>query len=418
MRVVPKAARAARRIENAALPDPFGAAAAPDPGAVARRPARSDSAPAAAPAAGPRSAAQQLGVIRGVVGARACIASRDGFRARRRARPPRARSHRRAPRAPVAAPRGAPSTRRSRRKVDAGLLRRATPERRTGSTSSNGRPASSAANSRSLPALPVRDDQPAQAARALCCASCNRAMPCEARSSKRSSSWRRKACPSAVPCTSTKPPPLSSSRRSCRFRRSNPRHSRDPGQRRRGRCPPRRPRPGRAADWCSVRAASSSVSTASASATKPPVIAAVRVPPSACSTSQSSVTVRSPSAFKIDHGAQRATDQPLDLLRAARSACRARPRARERVWVARGSMPYSAVTQPCPSRAGTRARRPRRSPCRAPASRRMPPAPSLRRAPCSRARSDSGAQLIGRAAARSHAHAARQRSAAALVLSL
>ena len=42
----------------------------------------------------------------------------------------------------------------------------------------------------------------------------------------------------------------------------------------------------------------SSVSMASASATNPPVMAAVRVPPSACSTSQSMVTVRSPKPFK------------------------------------------------------------------------------------------------------------------------
>ena len=40
------------------------------------------------------------------------------------------------------------------------------------------------------------------------------------------------------------------------------------------------------------------LSTASAKATKAPVIEAVRVPPSACSTSQSRVTVRSPSAFR------------------------------------------------------------------------------------------------------------------------
>ena len=47
------------------------------------------------------------------------------------------------------------------------------------------------------------------------------------------------------------------------------------------------------------------------------MIDAVRVPPSACSTSQSSVTVRSPSAREIERGAQRAADQPLDFLRAA-----------------------------------------------------------------------------------------------------
>ena len=46
------------------------------------------------------------------------------------------------------------------------------------------------------------------------------------------------------------------------------------------------------------------------------MIAAVRVPPSACSTSQSRVMVRSPSALAVDAGAQRAADQALDLQRA------------------------------------------------------------------------------------------------------
>ena len=83
------------------------------------------------------------------------------------------------------------------------------------------------------------------------------------------------------------------------------------------------------------------------SATQAPVIDAVRVPPSASSTSQSTVICRSPSAPQVDHGAQRPADQPLDLLRPARLLARAASR-RVRVVVARGSMPYSAVTQPCP----------------------------------------------------------------------
>ncbi len=60
----------------------------------------------------------------------------------------------------------------------------------------------------------------------------------------------------------------------------------------------------------------SSQATASCAATKAPVIAAVRVPPSACSTSQSSEIVRSPSGREVEHAAQRAADQALDLLRA------------------------------------------------------------------------------------------------------
>ncbi len=83
------------------------------------------------------------------------------------------------------------------------------------------------------------------------------------------------------------------------------------------------------------------------SATQAPVIAAQRVPPSACSTSQSRVKVRSP------------RPRSSTTLRSARPIRRwiscvrppcfpvAASRA-ERVCVARGSIPYSAVTQPLP----------------------------------------------------------------------
>jgi hypothetical protein len=47
----------------------------------------------------------------------------------------------------------------------------------------------------------------------------------------------------------------------------------------------------------------------------------------------------------VDPGAQGASDQPLDFLRASALLAR-RASRRMRVWVARGSMPYSAVTQP------------------------------------------------------------------------
>ena len=60
------------------------------------------------------------------------------------------------------------------------------------------------------------------------------------------------------------------------------------------------------------------------------MIDAVRVPPSACSTSQSMVMVRCPSAARSIDGAQRAPDQPLDLLAAS-----ARPRDAARVGRAR-----------------------------------------------------------------------------------
>src|SRR5580658_1136982 len=90
-----------------------------------------------------------------------------------------------------------------------------------------------------------------------------------------------------------------------------------------------------------------SCSQACERATNAPVMAAVRVPPSACSTSQSSVTVRSPSALRSTTARSErpmrrwiSWVRPLCLPRAASRAVR--------VWVARGSMPYSAVIQPCP----------------------------------------------------------------------
>jgi len=86
---------------------------------------------------------------------------------------------------------------------------------------------------------------------------------------------------------------------------------------------------------------------ASPMATKAPVIDAVRVPPSAWITSQSRKMVRSPSFFHVGHGAKRAANQPLNLVRApTRSAFR--DSRGVRVRVERGSMPYSLVTQPLP----------------------------------------------------------------------
>src|SRR5665811_703557 len=89
------------------------------------------------------------------------------------------------------------------------------------------------------------------------------------------------------------------------------------------------------------------VSMASASATYAPVIAAVLVPPSAWSTSQSRTIVFSPNAF-VSMTARRL--RPI-----SREISWVRPPIRpltdsrsERVFVARGSMAYSAVTQPSP----------------------------------------------------------------------
>src|SRR5574340_1515410 len=74
---------------------------------------------------------------------------------------------------------------------------------------------------------------------------------------------------------------------------------------------------------------------------------AQRVPPSACSTSQSMCSVRSPSFFRST------TARRLRPIRRwiswVRPDCLPRAASRSvRVWVERGSMPYSAVTQPSP----------------------------------------------------------------------
>src|SRR5215210_2452579 len=86
---------------------------------------------------------------------------------------------------------------------------------------------------------------------------------------------------------------------------------------------------------------------ASAIATKPPVIDAVRVPPSAWMTSQSTQIVRSPSSLSF---ATDRSDRPIN-----RWISCVRPPTFPvlasrwvRVLVARGSIPYSAVTQPLP----------------------------------------------------------------------
>src|SRR5487761_2119674 len=85
----------------------------------------------------------------------------------------------------------------------------------------------------------------------------------------------------------------------------------------------------------------------SASATQAPVIAAVRVPPSACSTSQSTVIWRSPSACKLT--VARKLRPIRRWISTVRPFCLpAEASRRVRSSVARGSMPYSAVTQPRP----------------------------------------------------------------------
>ena len=68
-----------------------------------------------------------------------------------------------------------------------------------------------------------------------------------------------------------------------------------------------------AAGWPASRPAATTATSASCRAMKPPQMLAVRVPPSACSTSQSTTTWRSPSAFMSHARPQAAADQALDL---------------------------------------------------------------------------------------------------------
>jgi hypothetical protein len=76
-------------------------------------------------------------------------------------------------------------------------------------------------------------------------------------------------------------------------------------------------------------------------------MAAVRVPPSACNTSQSIAMVFSPSAARSMHAR---SDRPISLLISwVRPPIRPRTDSRsDRSWVAAGSIAYSAVSQPCP----------------------------------------------------------------------
>src|SRR6476659_5209591 len=87
--------------------------------------------------------------------------------------------------------------------------------------------------------------------------------------------------------------------------------------------------------------------SASTSATKPPVIEAVRVPPSAWMTSQSTQIVRSPSSLSF---ATERSDRPISRwISCVRPPTLPALASRwVRVEVARGSIPYSAVTQPLP----------------------------------------------------------------------
>ena len=78
-----------------------------------------------------------------------------------------------------------------------------------------------------------------------------------------------------------------------------------------------------------------------------PVIEAVRVPPSACKTSQSILIVRSPNFFRSTTARN---DRPISLCISILLAALCDLVASRSILlsVERGIMPYSAVTQPCP----------------------------------------------------------------------
>ena len=88
-------------------------------------------------------------------------------------------------------------------------------------------------------------------------------------------------------------------------------------------------------------------SSARAAATQAPEIAAQRVPPSACRTSQSSQTVRSPSAWK---SVTARSARPISRwISTVRPFCLPPGASRGvRSPVEAGSIPYSAVIQPLP----------------------------------------------------------------------
>ena len=144
--------------------------------------------------------------------------------------------------------------------------------------------------------------------------------------------------------------------------------------------------------------------SASTSATKPPVIDAVRVPPSAWMTSQSIQIVRSPSSVSRVDRAQRAADQPLDLLRAAADlagaglALRARRRG-ARQHAVFGRDPALAGVAQERRHAVLDARRADRRACGRPRS-----APSLRRASRKPGVMRRRAQLSGGAPVDSRGH--------------
>ena len=171
-------------------------------------------------------------------------------------------------------------------------------------------------------------------------------MPDHASAAMRSACDLVNGLASAVPCTSTKRP-AGHDEVHVDLGACCPPRSRGRGSARRPTIPALTAATHRERDRATAPALAGAVRSASASATQAPVIDAVRVPPSAWSTSQSIHSVRSPSA------ARSVTARRLRPIRRWISCVRpptgrARLRARCACSCERGSMPYSAVTQPRP----------------------------------------------------------------------
>ena len=135
-----------------------------------------------------------------------------------------------------------------------------------------------------------------------------------------------------------------------------------------------------------IRPERASHANASLTATHAPVIAAVRVPPSACNTSQSTLIVCSPKAKPSSIARNASADQPLDLVGATTDQCRpALARMTASASLAAASRTPPSAT-PHPTRDASRARHPPRSPHTILAYSRTTPDRSLPHTPLPRAR--------------------------------
>ena len=168
-----------------------------------------------------------------------------------------------------------------------------------------------------------------------------------ARSSSASSSARRKAWPSAVPCTSTKPPPpvittfmSVSARRVLGVVEVEHRHAVDDADRHRGDLAvsglaPSEPLRDQRVDRHRQRDVGAGDRRGAGAAVGLQHVAVER---------DRALAERAPGRPRRAASGRSGAGSPA----CGRLACRAPPRAALRVWVARGSMPYSAVTQPWP----------------------------------------------------------------------